>query len=186
MNPFVVEKLLATGMADPVVGGEDHNGLIKNSFRAQTLENVTDLLVGIANGVEVARPIVQDHWVSGIVRRKPHYLGRSERAESAPHRLGPVLPLSVFATVQLNLHEERLARRAAGPVIAVVKGRRPLEVVIGLRQRGPFDEWAANRGVIARAAEKSGNRLYAFRQMDLLDSAAAPVVLRRSSFDTSP
>ena len=34
VNPFVVEKLLATGMADPVVGGEDHNGLIKNSFRA--------------------------------------------------------------------------------------------------------------------------------------------------------
>src|SRR5262249_33824939 len=84
----------------------------------------------------------------------------------------------MLPTVQLNLHEERLTRLAAGPVVAVVDRLIPLEVVIRLAECVPLRVEAADAGVVTGFLEEHRHGHDALRKVNLLDSATATVMMR--------
>ena len=48
-DAFVVEKLLAPCMADPVIAEQDDDGVIENSLGFELIDDLTNELVGIGN-----------------------------------------------------------------------------------------------------------------------------------------
>ena len=48
VRAFVVEKLLAAGVADAVVGHEEDDGVVEDAFLLQPRDHLADLLVGVA------------------------------------------------------------------------------------------------------------------------------------------
>ena len=69
VRSLVVQKLLAAGVADSVVGHEEDDRVVEQLVLLQAGDQIADLLVGEAAGVEVVGPVLQDHRIAGVVRR---------------------------------------------------------------------------------------------------------------------
>ena len=60
VGAFVVKELLASGVADPVVGEEYDQGIFKDTFLFEPLHDLSDVPVGNFYGVEVSGPVLQN------------------------------------------------------------------------------------------------------------------------------
>ena len=139
MRTFFIKELLAAGVADAVVGHEDDQSVRQLAFLFEPGEHAADVQVGQADGVEVIGPVLQQHRVARVVGRQGDLAGVGDGAQFTDDMFtkfhsGGFRAFTQFATVQLDLHEERLPGLAAGPVMRVVDGRIPLEVVVRLAE----------------------------------------------------
>ena len=177
---LVVEKLLAAGVADAVIGHEEHDGVVEQLLPLQPRDHIAHFLVRVPAAVEVVGPVLEDHRIARVVRREHDVGGIGVRAEFLFHAVlpGRVRPLpAVLAAVQLDLHEERLARLASGPVVAVVHLAVPLEVVVGLAEPVAGRLESADARVVAGLLEQHGNRHDVPGKLDLQFAATAAVVM---------
>ncbi len=181
MQPLVVTELLASGMADAVIGHEEDNGLIKNSFRLQSLDDLPNLAIGEADGIEVVGPIFQDDWIARVVRRKPDILRIDLRSHQVEDLAIPGMMrtlAAVLTSMKLHLREEGLVGFSIPPIIGVVDGGVPFEVVIGLAETvGSLDERSSNRREIARPLEEYGDRFNPRGEMNLFFPATTSMMV---------
>ena len=80
-NAFIVEELLLPGRTDAVVAHENDDRLVENAFLFQPFQDLAQLLVAIADAVQVRRPVLQQHGIARVVRRKSDALRFGQRAE---------------------------------------------------------------------------------------------------------
>ena len=85
--------------------------------------------------------------------------------------------IAVFPAPELDLGEERLARLATRPVIAVIDLRIPFEVVVGFANPLSLRGIVAIGGVIPGTPEDRGHRLHSGRQVDLFRAPATAVMV---------
>jgi hypothetical protein len=121
VRAFVVKKLLATRVADAVVGHENDQCLIEDAFLLQAGDDLADVLVGEAHGIEIRRPIVQQHGIARIVRRQLDLGGVGGFTKLGFGAFGQLLgairiAAAKFAAGELDLHEKRLVRFSPGPI----------------------------------------------------------------------
>ena len=108
VRSFVVEKLLAAGVADAVIGHEDHERVFENAFLLQPREHLPDVLVGEADGIEIRGPVAKQHRVARIVRRQRHVLRLHGSAEFLLRALEK-------AFARCHRHRRAICRRPAAP-----------------------------------------------------------------------
>ena len=149
MDAFIVKELLTASVADTVVGPQEHDGIISDAFVFETLEDFTNLAVEINNRVEVSCPVLANHRMVGIVRGQFNVSG--------VNGVG-YLRFAILSALQLYLGKERLTRCATCPVVRVIDGRVPDEIVIAFAEFSVFAVqilvvngrfWSAVDGVIA-------------------------------------
>ena len=67
MNTFVVQKLLASSVADAVIRHEQDDRVFEFTFVLQPLDNLANKAVGVSTAIQIRRPIGQQHGIVGIV-----------------------------------------------------------------------------------------------------------------------
>ena len=108
--------------------------------------------VGQTDGIKVVGPVLQQHRVARVVGWQGDLCGIGAGAEFTDDAFAELDSarfgaLAQFAAVELHLHEERLAGFAAGPVMGVVDGWVPFEVIVRLAEA----TCAARLGLLALA-----------------------------------
>ena len=190
-HPFVVQELLATRMADPVVGDEDEYRLLQVAGVGQSRDDPPHFPIGITHRVQIIGPVLEDDRIARVIGRQRDLLWGRVAAQgflntSRPLRV--VAVAAVFASVELYLYEERLALLTFGPVHAVVDALVPLEVVVGLGNADTriflnlsvrtheFFKPEVQRQVPG-ILEQLRHELYLFRQVNLQRAAPAAVLV---------
>ena len=117
MDPFVIQKLLASRMADAVVRHEQQQRILVNALRLQPRNNLPHDGIRHPHGVQIGGPVVQQHGLSRIVRGQRHLLRIGHAPELGKDLLAELLSPSrtaaaQFPARQLDLSKERLPRSA--------------------------------------------------------------------------
>ena len=61
--PSSYKKLFAAGVADAVIGHEADDGFVEDAFLLKSGEHLADFMVGVADRVEIASPIFEQHRI---------------------------------------------------------------------------------------------------------------------------
>ncbi len=67
VNAAIIEKLLAAEQR-AVVAGDHDNGILRETFALQTLEQLAHVLIGKMNGIQVVRVLIARDGAVGVVR----------------------------------------------------------------------------------------------------------------------
>ena len=190
MRALVVEELLGSYVADPVIGHEDDERVVQNALTRETVDDTAHGGIREPHRVQVGRLIGEQDGIARQVGRQRDILGPDGRAKRPGcavsqfrRRLGRTA--TKLAPREHHLHEEGLARRAARPVGAVVHALVPDEVVVRLAQPPRSRPCAPRRfisvtdaGEVPRLPEPFRHGPHPRRQMDGLHATAAAVMVR--------
>lgn len=205
VGAFIIEELFAAGMADAVVGHENDEGVREEVFFFEAGDDLADVMIGEADGVEVGGPVFEKDRVRWVVGGQGDAFRRGARAEllagaGCEFTVGFEGVVAEFAAMKLHLHEEGFVTTIC-PIMAVVDGRVPFEVVIGFA-KGPAvgrfalafsfcigrRQWhatviharqtGADAGVVTCLLEEGGHGGDTFWQVDLYFSPTTAVMMR--------
>ena len=70
MRTLSIVELFTSRVADAVIGHEDNECLVEDSFAFQSLQNLAHVMVRLPNGLQVSRPVLLKDFIFWIVGRQ--------------------------------------------------------------------------------------------------------------------